>query len=101
MVHYDETQKVLEQYLMSTEMLMNELLSEQFSGCAQIKFASDLGFPHDVIRIAGGFATGAHVSWISNRGDRHNRDLLINSNLLGIEGSAKMIEQVAEQVFAE
>mgnify|MGYP006922131099 FL=1 len=67
MVHYDETQKVLEQYLMSTEMLMNELLSEQFSGCAQIKFASDLGFPHDVIRIAGGFATGAHVSWISNR----------------------------------
>lgn len=57
MVHYDETQKVLEQYLMSTEMLMNELLSEQFSGCAQIKFASDLGFPHDVIRIAGGFAT--------------------------------------------
>ncbi len=37
----------------------------------------------------------------SNRGDRHNRDLLINSNLLGIEGSAKMIEQVAEQVFAE
>ena len=37
----------------------------------------------------------------SNRGDRHNRDLLINSDLLGIDGSAKMIEQVAEQVFAE
>lgn len=35
----------------------------------------------------------------SNRGDRHNRDLLINSNLLGIDGSAKMIEQADEQVF--
>lgn len=36
----------------------------------------------------------------SNRGDRHNRDLLLNSSLLGIEGSAQMIEQVAGKVFA-
>ena len=37
----------------------------------------------------------------SNRGDRHNRDLLLDSSLLGIEGSAQMIEQVANKVFAE
>lgn len=67
MVCIDETQKVLEQYLSNTEMLMNELLSSEFSGSARIRVTTDLGFPHDVIRIAGGFATGAHVSWDSTR----------------------------------
>lgn len=67
MIHYDETQKVLNQYLLNTEILMNELLSKYFSGTAQIRVTTDLGFPHDIIRIAGGFATGAYVSWTSKR----------------------------------
>lgn len=35
------------------------------------------------------------------RGDRHNRHLLIDSSLLGIEGTAKLIEDLAEKVFTE
>lgn len=35
------------------------------------------------------------------RGDRHNRHLLIDSNLLGIEGTVKLIEEVADQVFGK
>lgn len=34
------------------------------------------------------------------RGDRNNRHLLIDANLLGIEGTAKLIEELAEKVFA-
>ena len=35
----------------------------------------------------------------SNRGDRHNRDMLINSDLLGVDGTAQLIEEVARKVF--
>ena len=37
----------------------------------------------------------------SNRGDRHNRDMLINSDLLGVDGTAQLIEEVARKVFQE
>ena len=37
----------------------------------------------------------------SNRGDRHNRDMLIDSSLLGIDGTAELIEEVAKKVFHE
>lgn len=33
------------------------------------------------------------------RGDRHNRHLLIDSNLLGLEDTVKLIEGVADKVF--
>lgn len=33
------------------------------------------------------------------RGDRHNRDLLINSNLLGLDGTVKLIENVVKEKF--
>jgi hypothetical protein len=66
MLLYDSTQVVLSQYLNNTEQLMNKLLTKEFAGVATIRVASDLGFPHDVIRIAGGFATGAYVEWTSN-----------------------------------
>lgn len=33
------------------------------------------------------------------RGDRHNRDVLISSDLLGIDGTAKIIEEIAHRVF--
>ena len=35
----------------------------------------------------------------SNRGDRHNRDILINSDLLGVDKTAQLIEEVAREVF--
>ena len=35
----------------------------------------------------------------SNRGDRHNRNLLIDSNLLGVDGTAEYIEVLAKKVF--
>ena len=34
-----------------------------------------------------------------NRGDRHNRDMLIDSSLLGPDGTAALIEEVARKVF--
>ena len=33
------------------------------------------------------------------RGDRHNRHLLIDSSLLGIDRTAKLIEEVASELF--
>lgn len=66
MMQYDYTQVVLKDYLTNTEQVINKLLSKEFSGSARIKFVSDLGFPHDVIRIAGGFATGVFVDWTTN-----------------------------------
>ena len=35
------------------------------------------------------------------RGDRHNRHLLIDSHLLGLEGTANLIEEVAGKVFGK
>ena len=35
----------------------------------------------------------------SNRGDRHNRDMLIDSSLLGVEGTAEYIVELAKKVF--
>ena len=37
----------------------------------------------------------------SNRGDRHNRDLLIDSSLLGVDRTADYIETLAKELFAE
>lgn len=65
MMYCDNTQKELRLYLDRTENTFNKLLSE-YDGQAVIKTCLDLGFPHDIIRIAGGFATGAYVEWTSN-----------------------------------
>lgn len=35
------------------------------------------------------------------RGDRHNRDILISSALLGIDGTAELIEAIARKVFED
>lgn len=35
----------------------------------------------------------------TNRGDRHNRHLLIDSNLLGLDGTVNLIKHVAQEVF--
>ena len=35
----------------------------------------------------------------SNRGDRHNRDILMNSSYLGIEGTAKYLEELIRRKF--
>jgi len=65
MVHYDATQTILSEYLYNTQCLLDDFLRSTFGGTASVKAISDLGFPHDVVRIAGGFATGAFVEWTS------------------------------------
>lgn len=35
----------------------------------------------------------------SNRGDRHNRNLLIDSSMLGVDGTAEYIEDLAKRLF--
>ena len=68
MHYYDETQEVLYKHLMETKVIFERLLYEKFGdGCVKIITSFDLGFPHDVIRLAGGFATGAYVYWESNK----------------------------------
>lgn len=65
MFELDNTQIQLIKYLKKTESTFNKLLLS-FHGQAKIRSTLDLGFPHDVIRIAGGFATGAYVEWKSD-----------------------------------
>ncbi|SJZ52896.1 hypothetical protein [Porphyromonas cangingivalis] len=48
------------------ELLEHTLKSIDFNAECRITPAVDLGFPHDVIRIAGGFPTGAFVEWKCN-----------------------------------
>jgi hypothetical protein len=62
--NHDLTQTYLLDILSETEELLSEVLQtlDSNSKC-QIMPAADLGFPHDVIRIAGGFATGCFVEW--------------------------------------
>lgn len=35
----------------------------------------------------------------SNRGDRHNRDILINSEFLGVEGTAEYLEELIQKKY--
>jgi hypothetical protein len=60
----DPTQAYLIQVLHETEEILLEALKTlDINSKCQIIAAADLGFPHDVIRLAGGFATGCFVEW--------------------------------------
>ena len=37
----------------------------------------------------------------ANRGDRHNRDILIDSSMLGINGTAELIEEISRKFLAD
>lgn len=66
MIHFDKTQEILCTFLTETEeIFLNFLEESKYGGYTKIIPSIDLGFPHDVIRIAGGFATGAFVQWDS------------------------------------
>lgn len=54
-------------YLQDTEQIFTDaLLPYDKSATCKIYPSLDLGFPHDVARIAGGFATGSLVTWNCN-----------------------------------
>ena len=61
----DQTQRVLLPYLRETEVLLNKLVKihDKEYGWAKIIPCNDLGFPNNVVRIAGGFLTGAYYNW--------------------------------------
>src|SRR5947209_1093545 len=60
----DHAQEFLIPYLQQSELCLKAALRElDSSSDCQIVPAADLCFPHDVIRIAGGFATGCVVEW--------------------------------------
>jgi hypothetical protein len=64
---HDPAQDLLIPFVKETESIMTEILLQlDKTAKCQIIPAVDLGFPHDVIRIAGGFATGLFVEWKSN-----------------------------------
>lgn len=67
MNYIDKTQEILADMAKSSECILTKLIqSKDRNGSAKIITNLDLGFPHDVIRIAGGFMTGIHVKWRSN-----------------------------------
>jgi hypothetical protein len=60
----EPTQKVLLEYLADTERVFTGMLRtlDKEGGC-RLTPSLDLGFPHEVIRLAGGFPTGVLVGW--------------------------------------
>lgn len=62
----DASQKVLLPYLQETGRMFNEAIkkydSSECSGC-RVFPSLDLGFPNNVCRLAGGFATGMLLAW--------------------------------------
>lgn len=62
----DSTQKMLLPYVKETERLLNGLVKKYDEyGEAHIFPSLDIGFPNNVLRLAGGFATGMLVVWKS------------------------------------
>lgn len=60
----DVAHRLLLPFIKETEeLLLSALSSIDPNATCQIIPAPDLGFPHDVIRIAGGFPTGCLVEW--------------------------------------
>lgn len=62
----DSTQEFLSNYLKETELTANECLRKyDYNAKVTILPSIDVGFPHEVIRLAGGFATGMYIFWES------------------------------------
>lgn len=60
----DSTQQILLPYLKITETLFDQAIKKHDSnGFCKIYPSLDLGFPNNVQRLAGGFATGMLVTW--------------------------------------
>ena len=55
----DDTQKILLPYIKETEHLLNGMV-KRYDKCgeAHIFPSLDVGFPNNILRLAGGFATG-------------------------------------------
>lgn len=60
----DAAHTLLIPFIRDTEQLMLKALTRfDANATCRIIPAVDLGFPHDVVRIAGGFPTGCYVEW--------------------------------------
>lgn len=62
----DNTQKVLLPYIKETEELFNEVIKrydKRGESGAIIIPSLDLGYPNNIMRLAGGFATGMFIDW--------------------------------------
>jgi hypothetical protein len=68
LTHPDQTQSSLLPYLQETENLLAQAATAVSgkAGAAEIVAMPDLGLPHNVRRIHGGFLTGAYYSWQSS-----------------------------------
>jgi len=63
----DFTREYLENYIKATELVFLETLKKyDDNSYCNITPSLDIGFPHDVERIAGGFPTGIYVQWNSS-----------------------------------
>ena len=62
-----QTRDALTRFVQETEyLLLNSLTQYDKNASCKITPSLDLGFPHDVERIAGGFPTGCLVTWESS-----------------------------------
>jgi hypothetical protein len=63
----DPAHELLLPFIQITEKLLEQSLhTVDKNATCRILPAVDLGFPHDVVRIAGGFPTGCYVEWNSS-----------------------------------
>lgn len=64
LIYNDNTQRVLLPYIKITEQIIRDVLRlyDAYAEC-NIFPSFDLGVPNNVIRLAGGFATGSIISW--------------------------------------
>lgn len=60
----DSTQKIILPYVKETERLLNELVKKYDKDAfAKIYPSLDIGIPNNILRLAGGFATGMLIVW--------------------------------------
>lgn len=62
----DTTQRVLLPYIKETQLLLNSLVKKydnRNESGARVIPSLDLGYPNNIIRLAGGFATGMLIDW--------------------------------------
>lgn len=60
----DDTQKIILPYVRNTEILLNKLVKKyDKEAFAKIYPSLDIGIPNNILRFAGGFATGMLVVW--------------------------------------
>jgi hypothetical protein len=104
----DTTRDILSKYISTTnELIIDALKLYDSSATSKIITTMELGFPNDVIRLAGGFVTGLYVKWdagipfipIDTTVNVCTTSLFKLSNDIGKKITPELIQNVHEQLL--